>query len=549
MPATNLETRLGWVVPPTPIGGLDHLGVQAPCIALYTQLLPGITNVTDRARYYAFYPWLLWQFDQRYDDRTKESCLRVLRRAECLLALIGVYHEEKRGGDERDHGALMVGRLTMRPPTHDIEATPVDLEACADKYFKNKLGGLGQYYFGPLRDLRILDYVEGNRRNPPGYDQTRGRALAEAFDQKVDGDRFFEVLEDGIVDAGMANELVSFCPCALQSNPAELEALLDLFLAKCPPWNDGAGARRRQSLALVLDAMSKARPEDKMWLGRVMRGSAYSQTLPQGEPWEVAANWERTRSGWGSYARNELFSVALQGVFWVALRLLERAGGRARSTEEIGRMVRDVALDALPSDWRTATVGEVVEALAGSLPPREEWNHRDHEIPRADRIDEATKEEELEELEVEQVANEAFTLILTLVARGLRDNPYADFDLDPSYFSPADPHLLSLRRLSEDWATMPISSWVEWVSTAWGVERHLHVALRKLRQQSRDTFRLRPLDHEVRLVDVPGAVFTNPRLAQAQQILRDLGLVKPDGVGWWELTPRGKAELEACRGA
>ena len=40
---------IDWVEPAKPIRGLDHLGVQAPCIALYTQLLPGITNVTDLA--------------------------------------------------------------------------------------------------------------------------------------------------------------------------------------------------------------------------------------------------------------------------------------------------------------------------------------------------------------------------------------------------------------------------------------------------------------------------------------------------------------------
>lgn len=31
--------RVDWVQPPEPIRGLDHLGVQAPCIALYAQLL------------------------------------------------------------------------------------------------------------------------------------------------------------------------------------------------------------------------------------------------------------------------------------------------------------------------------------------------------------------------------------------------------------------------------------------------------------------------------------------------------------------------------
>jgi len=53
------------VKPPTAIGGLDHLGTQAPCVLIYSQLLPGITNVTDRARYYSLYPWLVWSFEQR----------------------------------------------------------------------------------------------------------------------------------------------------------------------------------------------------------------------------------------------------------------------------------------------------------------------------------------------------------------------------------------------------------------------------------------------------------------------------------------------------
>ena len=34
---------IGWVEPEKPIRGLDHLGVQAPSIALYTQLLPAAT--------------------------------------------------------------------------------------------------------------------------------------------------------------------------------------------------------------------------------------------------------------------------------------------------------------------------------------------------------------------------------------------------------------------------------------------------------------------------------------------------------------------------
>ena len=62
-----------WIRPSEPIRGLDHLGVQAPSIALYTQLLPGITNVTDRARYYSFHPWVLWSFASPVGTATRPS--------------------------------------------------------------------------------------------------------------------------------------------------------------------------------------------------------------------------------------------------------------------------------------------------------------------------------------------------------------------------------------------------------------------------------------------------------------------------------------------
>ena len=42
-----------WVSPPK-LSVVLIAGSQAPCVLIYSQLLPGITNVTDRARYYSF---------------------------------------------------------------------------------------------------------------------------------------------------------------------------------------------------------------------------------------------------------------------------------------------------------------------------------------------------------------------------------------------------------------------------------------------------------------------------------------------------------------
>ena len=53
-------------------------------------------------------------------------------------------------------------------------------EDVPSRYFKNRLGGLGQYYVSTLRELGLLDNTEGKT---PRYTLERGAVLAEAMDQ------------------------------------------------------------------------------------------------------------------------------------------------------------------------------------------------------------------------------------------------------------------------------------------------------------------------------------------------------------------------------
>ena len=50
---------VGWLERPKDKIGLDNLGTQQPCITIYSRLLPGATNVPDRAAYFGFYPWFI----------------------------------------------------------------------------------------------------------------------------------------------------------------------------------------------------------------------------------------------------------------------------------------------------------------------------------------------------------------------------------------------------------------------------------------------------------------------------------------------------------
>src|SRR6266545_4272726 len=76
------------------IKGLDHLGVQVVSANLYTLLLPGITNVTDRARYYSFYPWVLHRYAQSgKGQRGRIDWLNWIRRLDFAFCMASVAHE------------------------------------------------------------------------------------------------------------------------------------------------------------------------------------------------------------------------------------------------------------------------------------------------------------------------------------------------------------------------------------------------------------------------------------------------------------------------
>ncbi len=72
--------------------GLDPLGMQHSSVKLYQILLPGISNVTLRMRYYGFYAWLAQRYAKQVSDTDPSNWKRYVRRAEALYALVASYH-------------------------------------------------------------------------------------------------------------------------------------------------------------------------------------------------------------------------------------------------------------------------------------------------------------------------------------------------------------------------------------------------------------------------------------------------------------------------
>lgn len=551
----GMTAAVGWVLPPTPIRGLDHLGVQAPCVALYTQMLPGITNVTHRARYFSFSPWFIRAFEQRSVDRSEPAFALAVRRAECLLTLIAVRHREVTGETADLHDAAMIGTAALAPALGAIgEGGEIRIDdhaafECEKRYFKHRWGGFGQYYFGALRDLRIIDYVDGKGPQPAGYDRTRGVALADAYEGGVDTDRFFGVLERGTVALADLDVLVPFCPCALRKNERERELLLDVVLARTPDFLVDGGDARRASLGLLLDG---AKVAPAVGVERSLRWGAYSGCLPASVAWTLPERLVRARERWGVYQRNELLSVALQGLFWAVLQAMHHHHrGSLQSGADAGEILIELASVAGWGDRLDWTFDTAVAVARETMPALSDWGDELHELGRAQQVEDIAGRFEAAAEDLAPTVGNALAVLVALVARGRETPigaPYRDFDFAPDRFGGDEIDLASFQAAQSGWSTRTVREWLRWLATTWGLERHLHVALRKMRADGRDTFRVRPLDDRLQLVEAPPASFTAPRVRCAQQILVDLGLLSRGKDRELELTALGLTELGCIRG-
>jgi hypothetical protein len=546
-----MGTSTAWVKPAPSVTGQDHLGTQAPCVSIFTDLLPGITNVTSRARYYSFYPWLLWSYGHRYAGGDTQHLQQTLRRAECLFALIGARHGTSRKEHPDLHGAAMVGREALVPALEELGtndrlrlSTHATLDEGRARYFMNPLGGLGQYYFGPLRDAGVLGGETRTRQ--VRFTPERGAPLAEAFDNGNDGDAFFMLLESDSCKLADLDALASFCPCGLKANAIEQTALLEFFFDRTGV--QGAEAHpRRMTLGLLLDLIHRGQRREDTSLESEFRASVYTAAFADGSGWVLPDAMNRVRRAWGVYQRNELLSVVAQTFFWIALEtaIVSRRTQATDSSAVAKLLVSSPAGQALGlADG--ASFSSHMERARRELAPLNQWDEDGHEMQAAWRILDAARERPAD---TTAALEEAVRVLLALVARGAQGDPYEGCTFEVGYFDRYPINLRSVTaRSTSSWAAMSLAQ-VLHTFTTWTIETHFRVAMQKLAASpSRDTFKVKPFDGELRVVDAPGPSFTIPRIQRAIGMLRDLDLVVDDAAGEPHLTSLGETILGEIRG-
>lgn len=502
-----------WTEPAAKSEGRDHLGMQAASVALYAALVPGITNVTLRARYYSFYPWLVDQYARSKGDTDERVWIRFIRRAEALLALASCAASPS--GNCDGVGGYRWAVRTWKARSKEVLldfATPAEPSA-SPHYLDATKGAFGQAYWSVLRGLGILRNVATH--DIPVATEAWGDRLARAFAQSIAerGDQFMKLMESGTASQEELKRVgAAFSPDALPDIGEERDALVQLFFGADAPGIDSMARCDSLTLALHVARAIGRHPsaDDVRWI-------LYAGQTEGGAPVAVPAPLLARREQWQAYQANELAHIAVEAFLAELLVGLSEDTPTpvARATEQLVRKAS--------SSWQsTPTWRQLRETIA--LSP----NAADRKDARSERALSTIAENGSGP---ERLTN-AIRLVATLDARweGTSDAVARVFGPATELGARFSGSIVHLLRFVRERDGEPVTQLVADLVQRWVIERHLSVALRKLRNQGKETFHFELIDGQLRRRRMAGPVFTNPRLSTSLRFLADLHLVNKTGL-------------------
>lgn len=294
--------------------GRDPLGMQATSVRLYRTLVPGLTNVTNRLRYYSFYCWVIQHYEENEHSGDEAKWRLFIRRAEALYALAcNVVDPQQSDGLA---GGLWAGAFRQSLPTEKIDLRPhTDQPGKSGQYLKAIRGNFGQFYIASMTEVGLLT---PSGRIPIVSDQL-GREMANAFAESVGKSTSLmsSAIKSGTVTPAELTEIGNAAhPSRVSADSKEMSLLRSYLLATNDP--QGNGTARRASAWLLLDLLRLGvSAEDEIGV----REAFYNRRIPDGSPYLVSG---LTIDRWMAFQANELCHIAFEAILNVLLTGLQK---------------------------------------------------------------------------------------------------------------------------------------------------------------------------------------------------------------------------------
>lgn len=512
---TTSYTSPFWAKSADFVRGRDPLGIQNSSIAVYSLLLPGMTNLTLRMRYYGFYLWLLDQYHHLPPNSPFKQDLtgqyNFIRRAELILSYIMV-------NKFPDEQSVIGSDFATKNIALKQGQSYYNIALGADKfkdtkkgsvYWDFKSGALGQYYVGSLMGLQLVQESGGYFKRTE-----KGITLAQAYGQSLSSQTVTLLLKcittgklylsdlDNLTELSLNKDII-------QSDEGKLylQLLLD---------NDGTSKRntsgaipqqRKETLQLFLEFLQEFQ-ESNSW--RNFPLALYSSFLIQNGKIEKEAEL-----GWYYYYLNELVHFSMETIFWGMLSEMEK------ETYSLTDFMKYIAHSVTTyeyeifTDIEKLTVAEALEKLK---------TIKENAIEYIDDINSNVKNRET----IEGIINALFFL-LKLYNDNLPNfealeryaGQYSLFDKNGNALAVFQKHVQNNLQI-------PFADFVKNIVQTI-INEHTAIAYRKMGNGEKNLLKFLLEDNYLVHIETMSPNFTSPRLKTLYNFAIDLGLITKEG--------------------
>lgn len=504
--------------------GLDPLGMQNSSVRHYQSLVPGISNVTLRVRYYGFYAWLSDAYAKTVGETSMRTWQRFIRRAEALYALIAQAGQGESGVAGANWASKKVQESRGRSIRFGEDADP----GSPTHYLKQAWGAYGAAYASQLFEIGIFSRSASHAVPVPSKEL--GEDLARVFGESIGdlGRRFLEAMERGSVTHDELEMFSSMAPSEIGRNSKERNLYQRILFADAG-LDRSQDLERKRTLLLVLGIAGALQREPNV--GDV-RWCLYSSYL-DGNRHAVGSELEGQRNRWRLYQANDLSHVAFSAILKFLLDRLEAYPAGVTMDALIAEAASDVidAMGEKPTNWATFARGITFPADASCE------SDSNSELALSDLLMGAMQRGAFFEPQMCVVALKLLAVLQNrMEPHGcLLDDEFGG--LDTEGFKSILTELRFLKANGE----LSFRDHLRKVFEERVLRRHLWVALRKLRFQNDYTFLIDSDEGLVRLRQKDGPAWTTPRLGPSITFLKDIGLIGPEG-----LTKRGLSLWESA---
>lgn len=490
------------------ITGLDPLGLQVTSEATYATMLPGLSNLTNRLRYYGFYCWLIDFYFKKEKKGNQTEQYRFIRRAELMIALL---MQKERKGITQITGSDFASNLI-----NNATSNTFDLAAGADKnngnektYWKYPSGAFGQYYFGALQALSLAVRYENDKGDiifnitqPHPRQKVSGKQLADALDEGLTTEikaLFYNCIKKGKLSNKDIPELINyFAIDKVNPKSKEWELYAEMLLDKDYPSKEIEEEFTFHRRNTITSLLSTANQNSQEYNWHVYLDECYEQKFEKKE---------NTNIGWYCYQLNEYWQFACGLVFYGTLQYLETL----HTEKYLPKFINDFSklINKEKKNKETETFENYITSISET------------EIDLLGQIDKNNIPQENAKI--------GFDLLLKLYVSNKEQLPQLkeymsrnqiirDGNMADGLFAITN----HLKNNVEDFISFFIHKNI--------IYRHQMVALRKMGNGTQATNKFVIEEQMIRLIDIFPARWTSPRMNALQNLLFDLQVINDEGI-------------------